>query len=119
EILNDIQDMYAENDSMRVLKKNPLLKSGKMNSFLQEWVKDEPVKSGDPKRDHWVNASIMVHNARAIGQMTRHGIEDTGGKAADSNKRFLSQMPPTTSSHFPYFQDLMVNLKENMTRDQY
>jgi hypothetical protein len=61
----------------------------------------------------------MVHNARAIGQMTRHGIEDTGGKARDSNRRFLSQMPPAAARQFQYFQDLMINLEENMTRDQY
>ena len=119
DLLNDIQDLYADDISMKVLKKNPILEPGQMSSFLQDWVKDEPVESGDQKRDRWVNASIMVHNARAIGQMTRHGIEDTGGKAAESNKRFLSRMPPTASSQFPYFQDLMVNLKENMTRDQY
>ena len=119
DLLNDIQDLYADDISMKVLKKNPILESGQMSSFLQDWVKDEPVESGEMGRDRWVNASIMVHNARAIGQMTRHNIEDTGGKAADSNKRFLSQMPPTTASRFPYFRDLMVNLKESMTREQY
>jgi len=119
DLLNDIQDLYADDISMKVLKKNPILESGQMSSFLQDWVKDEPVESGEMGRDRWVNASIMVHNARAIGQMTRHNIEDTGGKAADSTRRFLSQMPPTTASRFPYFRDLMVNLKENMTREQY
>jgi hypothetical protein len=119
DLLNDIQDLYADDISMKVLKKNQILKSGEVSSFLQDWVKDEPIDSGDPKRDRWVNASMMVHNARALGQMTRHGIEDTGGKAADSNERFLSQMPSKASSQFRYFQDLMVNLKENMTRDQY
>src|SRR5437667_3962638 len=119
DLLNDIQDLYADDISMKVLKRNPILEPGQMSSFLQDWVKDEPVESGDQKRDRWVNASIMVHNARATGQMTRHGIEETGGKPAESNKRFLSRMPPTASSQFPYFQDLMVNLKENMTRDQY
>src|SRR5713226_3795015 len=119
DLLNDIQDLYADDISMKVIKKGQILKPGQINSFLQDWVKDEPVESGDPKRDNWVNASIMVHNARAIGQMTRHNIEDTGGKAAESNKRFLSRMPQTVASQFPYFQELMVNLKENMTRDQY
>src|SRR5712691_3619996 len=119
DLLNDIQDLYAEAISMKVIKKGQILEPGQINSFLQDWVKDEPVESGDPRRDRWVNASIMVHNARAIGQMTRHGIEDTGGKAVDSNKRFLSQMPPASANQFRYFQDLMVNLKENMTRDQY
>src|SRR2546425_4045729 len=119
DLLNDIQDLYADDVSMKVLKKNPILESGQLSSFLQDWVKDEPVESGEPEGDRWVNASIMVHNARAIGQMTRHGIEDIGGKAAESNRRFLSQMPPTAASKFPYFLDLMINLKENMSRDQY
>src|SRR6267143_1769523 len=119
EMLNDIQDLYADDISMKVLKKNQILESDQISSFLQDWVKDEPIESGDQKRDRWVNASIMVHNARALGQMTRHGIKDTGGKAAESNRKFLSRMPPTASSQFPFFQDLMINLKENVTRDQY
>src|SRR5436309_13486409 len=119
DLLNDIQDLYADDVSMRVLKRNPILESGQMSSVLQDWVKDEPVESGDTGRDRRVNAWIMVHNARAIGQMKRHGIEDTGGKAAESNKRFLSRIPPAASSQFPYFKDLMVNLKENMTGNQY
>ncbi len=119
DLLNDIQDLYADDVAMKVLKKSPIFESGQMSSFLQEWVKDEPVESGDPRRDRWVNASIMVHNARAIGQMARHAIKDTGGKAADSNKRFLSRMPQTASDQFQYLQNLMINLKENMTRGQY
>jgi hypothetical protein len=119
DLLNDIQDLYADDISMKVIKKGQILEPGQINSFLQDWVKDEPFESGDPKRDRWVNASIMVHNARAVGQMTRHDIEDTGGKAAESNKRFLSRMPPAVASQFQYFRDLMVNLKENMSRDQY
>jgi hypothetical protein len=119
DLLNDIQDLYADDISMKVLKKNQILRSDEISSFLQDWVKDEPIESGDTRRDSWANVSVMVHNARALGQMTRHGIEDTGGKAADSNRRFLSQMPPTTANQFSYFRDLMVNLKENMTRDQY
>jgi hypothetical protein len=119
DLLNDIQDLYADDISMKVLKKNQILKSDEISSFLQDWVKDEPIESGEAKRDRWVNASIMIHNARALGQMTRHGIEDTSGKAADSNKRFLSRMPASATRQYPYFQDLMVNLKETMTKDQY
>jgi hypothetical protein len=119
DLLNDIQDLYADDISMKVIKKSMIMESDQISSFLQDWVKDEPIESDDPKRDRWMNASIMVHNARAIGQMTRHGIEDTGGKAVDSTKKFLSQMPTTIANEFPYFRDLMINLKEDMTRDQY
>src|SRR6267143_2185342 len=96
DLLNDIQDLYADDISMKVLKKNQILRSDEISSFLQDWVKAEPIESGEKRRDSWANVSIMVHNARALGQMTRHGIEDTGGRAADTNKRFLSQMPPRT-----------------------
>ena len=119
DLLNDIQDLYADDISMKVIRKNPTFGPGQLSSFLQDWVKDKPVKSDDSKQDRWVNASIMVHNARALGQMKRHNIEDTGGKAAASSKRFLSKIPPNMATQFPYFQNLMINLRENMTRDEY
>jgi hypothetical protein len=119
DLLNDIQDLYADDIAMKVITKNPTLQPGQMTQFLQDWVKDEPVESGDPRQDRWINASIMVHNARAIGQMTRHKIEDTDGRAAESNKKFLSRMPGKAAAQFPYFLNLMIDLKENMTRDEY
>src|SRR3989449_2876085 len=106
DLLNDIQDLYADDISMKVIKKGRILAPGQINSFLQDWVKDEPVESGDQKQDRWVNASIMVHNARALCQMTRHGIEDTGGKAADSNRRFVSQLAPSVAIQVRYFTDV-------------
>src|SRR5260370_29841195 len=75
DLLNDIQDLYADDISMKVLKKNQILESDQISSFLQDWVTDEPIDSGVPKRYRCVNASIMVHDARALGQMTRHALE--------------------------------------------
>jgi len=119
DLLNDIQDLYADDISMKVMKNAKILEPGQMSSFLQDWVKEDTVETGDPKQDRWINASIMVHNARALGQMTRHGIEDTDGKAEEANRKFLSQMPAKASEQFEYFRKLMINLRENMTRDEY
>src|SRR5712692_7037830 len=47
DLLNDIQDLYADDISMKVIKKGQILEPGQINSFLQDWVKDEPVDSGD------------------------------------------------------------------------
>src|SRR5260370_38882464 len=80
DLLNDIQDLYADDISMKVLKKNQILESDQISSFFQDWVKDEPIESGDSRRDRWMNASIMVHNARALGQMTGHVSECTDAK---------------------------------------
>src|SRR3989475_11958999 len=94
DLLNDIQDLYADDISFKVLRNTPIMTSNQMTRFLQDWVKDEPVKSRDAVMDSWINASIMTHNARAIAQMARHRVEDIGGLAAQANKRFLSQKSP-------------------------
>jgi hypothetical protein len=119
ELVNNIQDLYADHIAMKVFRKGRFVSREQLTSFLQDWVKDEPVKSNDQRKDRWVNVGIMVNNARALGQMRRHRIADTNGKAKASNKRFLSRMPPTVSNQFPHFINLMANLKENITEDDY
>src|SRR6266446_8036739 len=73
DLLNDIQDLYADDISFKALRNTQIMKSDQMTRFLQDWVKDEPAKSRDPVMDSWTNASTMTHNARAIAQW--RGIE--------------------------------------------
>jgi hypothetical protein len=119
DLLNDIQDLYADDISFKVLRKTPIFESDQMTRFLQDWVKDEPAKTRDSVMDSWVNTSIMTHNARAIAQMARHKVEDTGGLAEQANKKFLSQVSPRIAGRFEYFRNLLENLKEDMTLAQY
>ncbi len=119
DLLNDIQDLYADDISFQVLGKTPLLSSGQMSSFLQDWIRDEPVKSNNARQDRWMNASTMAHNARAIAQMSRHRVQDTGNKGAMANQKFLSQIPASMASQFEYFRNLLGNLKENITEAEY
>ncbi len=119
DLLNDIQDLYADDISFKVLRKTPIFESEQMTRFLQDWVKDEPAKTRDSVMDSWVNTSIMTHNARAIAQMARHKVEDTGGLAEQANKKFLSQVPPRIAGRFEYFRNLLENLREDITPGQY
>jgi len=119
DLLNDIQDLYADDISFKVLRNTPIMESDQMTSFLQDWVKDEPVKSRDAVMDGWINSSIMTHNARAIAQMARHKVEDIEGRAEQANKRFLSQVSPLVSGRFEYFRNLLENLREDMTAGEY
>jgi hypothetical protein len=119
DLLNDIQDLYADDISFKVLRKTPIFESDQMTRFLQDWVKDEPSKTRDSVMDSWVNTSIMTHNARAIAQMARHKVEDTGGLAEQANKKFLSQVSPQIAGRFEYFRNLLENLREDMTPAQY
>lgn len=119
DLLNDIQDLYADDISFKVLRNTPIMKSDQMTRFLQDWVKDEPAKSQDPIMDSWINASTLTHNARAIAQMARHRVEDIDGLAEQANKRFLSQISPRVSGRFEYFRNLLENLREDMTAEEY
>src|SRR2546421_5124247 len=88
DLLNDIQDLYADDISFKVLGNSPILASDQMTRFLQDWVKDEPAKSRAAVMDHWTNASILTHNARAIAQMGRDLVKDTGRRAVQTNTTF-------------------------------
>src|SRR2546425_10152667 len=119
DLLNDIQDLYADDISFKILRDSPIMESDQMTRFLQDWVKDEPAKTRNPAMDSWINASIMAHNARAIAQMARHRVEDIDGRAEQANKKFLSQITPRVAGRFEYFRNLLENLREDMTGEEY
>jgi len=119
DLLNDIQDLYADDISFKVLRNSPIMASDQMTRFLQDWVKDEPAKTRDPAMDGWVNASIMAHNARALAQMKRHRIEDTGERAGSTNQMFLDRVSPDIAGEFDYFRNTLTNLREDMVANQY
>ncbi len=119
ELVNHIQDLYADDIAVKLIKQIESIPKNQMSEFLQDWVKDEPIKSNDARRDRWVNSATMVNNARALSQMKRHRIEDVGNKALTSNMKFLSQIPPSTSRQFEYFRNVMTNLKEEITEENY
>lgn len=119
DLLNDIQDLYADDLTFKALHDSPVLSTAQLTEFLQSWVKDTPERSGNPKQDRWANTSLMAHNARAIAQMTRHKIDDVGRVAAKANESFLDQVTPNIAKEYDYFRDTLTNLRENMTADEY
>ncbi len=117
DLLNDIQDLYADDISFQVIRKNGIINEAQATDFLQSWVKDEPVRAGDPEKDNWINTSIMAHNARALAQMQRHGVKDIDNRARIANQKFLSSIP--MAQHYPYFENLFKNLRQDLTIDNY
>jgi hypothetical protein len=119
DLLNDIQDLYADDIAFQVFRMNPRTIPDQITVFLQSWVKEEPVRSADAAKDRWSNASIMVHNARAVAQMQRHHVEDVGNIALKASQKFLSQLPVDMTNKFDFFKTRLESLKENMTEQEY
>jgi hypothetical protein len=119
DLLNDIQDLYADDLLFKALRNSQVIRIDQMTEFLQSWVKDTPVNSGNRVQDRWTNTSLMTHNARAIAQMERHHVEDTRGRASKANQAFLDQVDPDIARAFDYFRRTLLNLREDMTASDY
>jgi hypothetical protein len=119
DLVNNVEDLYADDISFNVLKGNGSFTVDRMSRFLQDWVEDEPVRSRDPRRDRWANAWLVANNARAIAQMARHGVPDIDGVADAANRKLLSRLPPAAAQEFEYFRDLLANLREDLTLGEY
>lgn len=119
DLLNDIQDLYADDISFQVIRKNRIMNESQATDFLQSWVKEESVKTGDASKDNWMNAGILEHNARALAQMQRHGIQDTDHRAKLAKEKFLASIPSKMAQDYPYFENLLKNLRQDLTEDNY
>ncbi len=119
DLLNDIQDLYADDIAFQVFRSGHAAFLNEATEFMQDWVKDEPARSGDKVRDRWENASVLVHNARSLAQMQRHHIEDVGNRAVEKNERFLATTPHEYGEGFKFFRNELLLLREDLTEKDY
>jgi len=113
--------LYADDISMQVLitGESRLLDSKQLEGFFVEWVKDDPVKTSEVRKDRWVNAAMMLNNSFAISNMQRHGIGDHDQRAKLKNDALLSRINPEAAENFGYFSDFMVGLGEEVTESAF
>jgi hypothetical protein len=51
--------------------------------------------------------------------MARHHVEDKEGRASKANQAFLDQVDPDIAREFDYFRKTLLNLREDMTENDY
>src|SRR2546428_10479018 len=101
------------------MRKNGLSTEARESSLCQDGVGDRPAESRDLTRVRWEIAWSLANNARAIAEMERQGVPDTGGRAATLNDRLVSRMAPGARGHFEYFRKLLANLEDGITGSEY
>jgi uncharacterized protein DUF5781 len=114
-LVNNIQDLYADDIAFRVIPRTKSVPTEQLVSFLQDWVNGEPSQTGDSERDAWENAWRMANNARALAQMARHGITDAGGLAESRNQHLLSRISASSREEFPYFFRALKGMADPIT----
>ncbi len=118
-IINHIEDLYADDIAFMVLENNNVISRAMLGRFLQGWINDKPVKTGNAERDRWINAMIMLNNSFALSNMERHSVPDPNFRGRDMNLRFLYSIKPEAAEQFGYFNRLMVSMREDISEKEY
>jgi len=119
DLINNVEDLYADDLSVRAMRGAKVMEDSVLIRFLQDWVTDAPVRTNDAAKDRWANAWLVANNARALAQMERHRIPDTGGAAAAGNARLLGALGGEAAHHSEFFRRLLAGLREDVTREAF
>jgi hypothetical protein len=120
-VVNHIQDLYADDITFQVFQKfsAQLGTPNQLSDFFLSWIKTKPTQLKNKKEEKWINLSIMLNNSFAISNISRHHIEDVGGRAKNANEIFLAKLDHRLSARFPYFRRFMTNLEENISENEF
>jgi hypothetical protein len=118
EAINHLQDLYADDISFRVFSKTLIYSPEQASGFFQDWIEDKPRKTRST-RDVWLNISLLLNNCFALSNMKRHNVPDVDGKVQKGTERFLTQVGQRMRREYDYFRDLMINLKEEVSEEEF
>ncbi len=113
EIVNHVKNVYADDVAFAVFKEWRGSFSGDMaRQFFLNWIKTKPMPLEDATQNRWVNGSIMVSNAFAIGTVERHGyLRGYEGEFATRNVSFLNRADGELVKNFDYFRNFFASLE--------
>lgn len=110
-ILNNMQDVYADDISFKVFARTNLQEN--LNEFFMSWI-HTPVKANTPEQK-WENAEKLVSAAFAQANLERHGVVDKDKKVQNAIDEFLNQSDPRVATQYSFFKEFMKELPEQIT----
>ena len=113
--VNHIQDLYADDIVFRVIRRNPIITLGVLESFFTEWAIDAPSESRGRKKAR-ENGAMLLRNSFTVSNMERHGLN--ASEALVKAGRFL-QRSGLSDDDFAYFRRYMTNMAENPTAKRF
>lgn len=118
-IINSIEDLYADDIVFQIFTKNPKLISNEENilDFFLNWIH----KPWKPKTEmaNWTNAEMIVSTAFAQANLERHKVRDNNRKVEKAVEEFLSKVDTQMVGYYPYFKNFMLNLPERITETEF
>lgn len=121
EIVNHVQDLYADDIAFQVFVKNQTSVSylDRIGMFFLDWMRAEPAQSKNKKRKAWFDLATMLNNAFVTSNLERHHIEHFEKKASQIYRVFLSRIDDHLSENSSYFRTYMTNLEEHVSEGEF
>lgn len=111
-ILNNIQDLYADDISFKIFEKHE-----RLNEFFMGWI-HTPV-AVRTLQDRWENAENLVNAAFAQANLERHDVHDTDGKLQKAVAAFLAKCDKRIAEKYTFFKDFMVLMPEQVKEKEF
>jgi hypothetical protein len=111
-ILNNMQDVYADDISFKIFEKHEHL-----NEFFMSWI-HTPV-AAKKLQDRWENAEMLLSAAFAQGNLERHNIADSGKKVAKAIEHFLEKCEQKVAEKYMFFKEFLVRMPEKVTEKEF
>ena len=121
EIVNHIQDLYADDIAFQVFTKNQttLGSPDQIGEFFLNWIRTEPTQLRKKGMKTWLDLSVMLNNTFVISNLEKHQTRQFQQKATNANQTLLSKINSQLSENYPYFKTFMTNLKENINEYEF
>ncbi len=110
-IVNHLQDLYADDITFNVLKEENL------NEFFLSWVGQEEIEEGGAEK--WLLAASLLSTSFAQANLERHKLSDRGRLLSRSVNEYLLKIDQSLAQHYESFKNLMVNLPEKISEENY
>ncbi len=114
-ILNNIQDIYADDISFSIFAKSKTTKN--LDEFFMGWIR-EPVKE-ETLEDVWENAQKLLNAAFAEANLTRHKFPDKDNKVKKAITKFLEACDKPMATKYPFFKEFFIKLPQDVTDKEF
>lgn len=118
-IVNCIEDIYADDVSFEVFKKFPqkTFPLEKMNEFFLSWI-HKPL-TAKTQQDKWQNAEFVIDAAFAKANLIRHAIPDTNEKMEKEIEIFLQHADSENAKLYEYFEMVFIQLPKKISETEF
>lgn len=111
-LLNNVQDVYADDISFQIFEKHD-----RLNEFFMSWIHESGIAK--TSQEKWENAEKLVSAAFAQGNLERHKVVDTGKKVTKAIEAFLAHFDQQGKEIYAFFKEFFVHMPEGVTEKEF